>query len=92
MTPRCIETLAEFSTPENHQRIDEAFFNGHLGVVNVANLWGKSHDFFVAGLVFCLNMSEPFLEVAENGNRNWTGLWFFAVFGEPGSSWTKWAG
>lgn len=75
MTPRCIETLAEFSTPENHQRIDEAFFNGHLGVVKWwQNLWGKSHDFIVAGCVFFFFSELISLKKwAENGNvRNWT--------------------
>lgn len=42
MTPRCIETLAEFSTPENHQRIDEAFFNGHLGGRQCGKICGEN--------------------------------------------------
>ena len=88
MTPRCIETLAEFSTPENHQRIDEAFFNGHLGGRQLANLWGKSHDFFVAGCFFFFFYFLKWWRMETTG----LALWVFAVFGEAGSSWTKWAG
>lgn len=41
MTPRCIETLAEFSTPENHQRIDEAGLQWpSWGRQIWPNLWG----------------------------------------------------
>ena len=77
--PRCIETLAEFSTPDNHQRIDEAFF----AKGSMVNLW-KSHVSSWIG---------SFRTISFNGGECKQLDWLLlSCFGESASSWTKWAG
>ena len=100
MTPRCIETLAEFSTPENHQRIDEAGLQwSSWGSSMWQNLWGKSHDCFVAGCVFFFFFFWP--NFSEKVGGEWkckqldlkpVGFGFRCFWWSWCSSWTKWAG